>query len=70
METGKQSPGMPAPGRRAGLDPTAGVAFELWLKGASALEILGLIELVDAEVKARGWRRTFTGLEEIRRVAP
>jgi hypothetical protein len=61
---------MPAPGRRAGLDPTAGEAFELWLKGASALEISGLLELIDAECKARGWKYVGTDREPVWEVTP
>lgn len=59
MAEGKQSPRMPAPGRRGGLDTTAGDAFELWLKGASYAEIDGLLCLVADEVKARGHELTW-----------
>lgn len=57
MATGEPAYRLPASGRRGGIDTTAHEAFELWLRGASALEISGLLELIDAECKARGWKR-------------
>lgn len=58
METRGRAAGVPAAGRRAGLNSAFREGVELWLQGASYAEIEGACELVREEIARRG--QTFT----------